>query len=171
MAPQLPKLDVAGIVEDSITDGPGLRFTLFVQGCPHHCAGCHNPQTHAFGAGTPMTVEEVYRKLRSNPLQTGVTFSGGEPFCQAEALAALAKWVKRDGYELAVYSGFTFEALLRMETPGVRELLEQCDILVDGRFVLEKKDLLLRFRGSGNQRIIHVPESLKLGVAVPDTTW
>jgi len=89
MEPPILTIDVAGMDEDSITNGPGLRFVLFVQGCPHHCIGCHNPQTHRFHAGRLFTVEELFRQIRSNPLQTGVTFSGGEPFCQPEPLAEL----------------------------------------------------------------------------------
>ncbi len=173
MEPQTGRIDVAGIDEDSITNGPGLRFVLFVQGCPHHCIGCHNPQTHAFGVGRSFTVDELYRQVCANPLQTGVTFSGGEPFCQPEPLAELAVRLKNYGYDLAAYTGYTFEQLLASTRPGVRELLEQLDILVDGPFILEKKDYLLNFRGSGNQRILNVPESLKAGTAVlsNDPDW
>ncbi len=168
---QKTTLNVAGIVEDSITDGPGLRFSLFVQGCPHKCVGCHNPQTHQFGAGQEMTLAEIFDKLRSNPLQSGVTFSGGEPFCQPQGLAILAKEIKACGYDLAAYSGYTFEQLVELPRPGVKELLSQLDVLVDGRFMIEKKDLLILFRGSGNQRIIDVQASLKAGEVVLDKTW
>ena len=174
MEPPILTIDVAGIDEDSITNGPGLRFVLFVQGCPHHCIGCHNPQTHRFHAGRLFTVEELFRQIRSDPLQTGVTFSGGEPFCQPEPLAELAARLKPFGYDLAAYSGYTFEQLAASTRPGVRKLLEQLDILVDGPFILEKKDILLSFRGSGNQRILDVPASLREGHAIltanPDWT-
>ena len=84
-------LDLSGIVGDSIVDGPGIRVTVFCQGCPHHCPGCHNPETWEFGCGTPMDEEDILSIVRSNPLCRGVTFSGGEPFAQAEGYAKLAK--------------------------------------------------------------------------------
>ncbi len=173
MEPPTRTIDVAGIDEDSITNGPGLRFVLFVQGCPHRCTGCHNPQTHAFGAGRIFTVDELFRQIRANPLQTGITFSGGEPFCQPEPLAELAARLNPHGYDLAAYTGYTFEQLFASTRPGVRELLEQLDILVDGPFIPEKKDFLLSFRGSGNQRILNVPESLKAGrpILTTDPDW
>ncbi|MBR2743039.1 MAG: anaerobic ribonucleoside-triphosphate reductase activating protein [Clostridia bacterium] len=163
---------IAGIVGDSITDGPGLRVAVFVQGCPHHCEGCHNPTTHDFSGGTPMSVSDVYKIIKKNPIIKGVTFSGGEPFCQASPLASLAKLVKADGLELAVYSGYTFEELLKLSKSdeGVMALLSLCDTLIDGRFVLSERSLSIRFRGSRNQRIIDVQKSLEAGEAVPDTT-
>ncbi|MBQ1335206.1 MAG: anaerobic ribonucleoside-triphosphate reductase activating protein [Clostridia bacterium] len=163
---------IAGIVGDSITDGPGLRVAVFVQGCPHHCEGCHNPTTHDFSGGTPMSVDEIYNIIKKNPIIKGVTFSGGEPFCQASPLASLAARLKRDGLELAVYSGYTFEELIKLSESdaGVMELLKLCDTLIDGRFVLSQRSLSIRFRGSKNQRIIDVKKSLEAGQAVPDTT-
>lgn len=170
---QKTMLNIAGIEEDSITDGPGLRFVLFVQGCPHHCEGCHNPETHEFGVGTNHSVEYLFNRIKRNPLQSGVTFSGGEPFCQPEGLALLARLLKADGYHIASFTGFTFEQLLASENPAVMELLNNLDILVDGPFVLSKRDLELRFRGSSNQRVLDVPASLKAGKAVPtnDPDW
>ncbi|MBQ3379339.1 MAG: anaerobic ribonucleoside-triphosphate reductase activating protein [Clostridia bacterium] len=163
---------MAGIVGDSITDGPGLRVAVFVQGCPHHCKGCHNPTTHDFEGGTPASVDDVYKIIKKHPLIKGVTFSGGEPFCQASPLAVLAKRIKADGLELAVYSGYTFEELMKLSKndESVLELLKYCDTLIDGRFVLAQRSLSIRFRGSKNQRIIDVPKSLKEGRAVLDTT-
>ena len=105
-------LELSGIVSDSIVDGPGIRTTIFSQGCPHHCPGCHNPETWAFGVGTKIPVEAVVDIVRENPLCRGVTFSGGEPFAQAEAFARLAKLLKGKGYEVASYTGYTFEELL-----------------------------------------------------------
>ncbi len=164
---------VAGMEQDSITNGPGLRFALFVQGCPHGCAGCHNPKTHPFDGGELRTMAELLRTIRRNPLTTGVTLSGGEPFCQAREMAPLARELRIGGYEIAVYSGFTWEELLLEPHPGARELLEQCDILVDGRYIAEERDLLLRFRGSANQRILDVPASLTAGrpVLSRDPRW
>lgn len=164
----LPKLiNVAGTEQDSITNGPGLRYVLFVQGCPHHCVGCHNPQTHRFGAGVNRSVEDIYQEIRSNPLQTGVTFSGGEPFCQAGPLAELARMLKRDGYDIIVYTGFRFEYLADSPDSGIHDLLELADVIVDGKFVLERRDILLKFRGSDNQRILDVKRSLAEHAPVP----
>lgn len=158
-------LDLAGIVSDSIVDGPGLRTTVFTQGCPHHCPGCHNPETWEFGCGTPMEEEAVLAIVRANPLCRGVTLSGGEPFAQAESCAKLAWLLKEQGYEVASYSGFLFEQLLR-GTPAQQELLKCLDILIDGPFVAEQKSLELTFRGSRNQRILDVPKSLAAGKAL-----
>ena len=159
-------LDLSGIVSDSIVDGPGIRVTVFCQGCPHHCPGCHNPETWEFGRGTPMEEETILEIVRSNPLCRGVTFSGGEPFAQAEGYAKLAKLLKAHRYEVASYSGYTFEQLLR-GTPAQKELLANIDVLIDGPFLMEERSLELSFRGSRNQRILDVPKSLAAGQAVP----
>ena len=158
-------LDLAGIVNDSIVDGPGIRMTVFAQGCPHHCQGCHNPETWTFGCGTPMEEERILEIVRTNPLCRGVTFSGGEPFAQAEGFARLAKLLKEKGYEVASYSGYTFEELLHGSAEQ-QELLRSIDVLIDGPFVLAEKSLEVTFRGSRNQRIIHVPKSLSAGEAI-----
>ena len=158
-------LDLSGIVEDSIVDGPGIRVTVFCQGCPHHCPGCHNPETWEFGCGTPMEEETILSIVRSNPLCRGVTFSGGEPFAQAEGFARLARLLKDAGYEVASYSGYTFEQLYD-GTPAQRQLLSLIDVLIDGPFVLSERSLQLAFRGSRNQRILDVPKSLAAGAAV-----
>ena len=158
-------LDLSGIVSDSIVDGPGIRTTVFAQGCPHHCPGCHNPETWPFDCGTQVPVEAVVEIVRSNPLCRGVTFSGGEPFSQPEAFTKLAQRLKERGYEIASYSGYTFEELLRgSETQ--KQLLSSLDILIDGRFLLAEKSLEIPFRGSRNQRILDIPKSLETGKAV-----
>ncbi len=162
-------LDLAGMAGDSIVDGPGIRTTLFAQGCPHHCPGCHNPETWAFGCGTPMSTEDVLAMVRANPLCRGVTFSGGEPFAQAGEFARLAVLLKEAGYEVASYSGYTFEQLLE-GTPEQRELLGAIDVLIDGPFVQALRSLELNFRGSSNQRILNVPASLAAGQAVMETS-
>lgn len=158
-------LNLSGIVSDSIVDGPGIRVTVFCQGCPHHCPGCHNPETWDFGCGTDMDEETILEIVRSNPLCRGVTFSGGEPFAQAEGYAKLAKLLKAHRYEVASYSGYTFEQLLS-GTPAQRELLRHIDVLIDGPFLMAEKSLELSFRGSRNQRILDVPKSLAAGIAV-----
>lgn len=165
-------LDLSGIVSDSIVDGPGIRTTVFCQGCPHHCPGCHNPETWDFGCGTPMDAQTILEIVRSNPLCRGVTFSGGEPFAQAEGFAELGRLLKTHGYEVAAYSGYIFEELLG-GSPAQRELLETIDILIDGPFLLEQRSLELSFRGSRNQRILSVPASLaaKQAVCVTSGRW
>ena len=163
---------VAGVIGDSITDGPGIRMAVFVQGCPHHCPGCHNPETHPSEGGEARTAQDLLQKLDKNPLLSGVTLSGGEPFCQAAALLPLAEGVRARGLELAAYSGWTYEQLL--EQGGDKEaLLRLCHVLVDGPFVLAERSLSLRFRGSKNQRIIDVQRSLAEGRAVlmQDGRW
>lgn len=165
-------LRIAGTVGESITDGPGFRFTIFTQGCPHHCEGCHNPQTHDYNGGEIVDTDTLWEKIRANILLSGVTLSGGEPFEQAGALLDLARKVKGAGLELAAYSGYTFEQLIAAGGDRL-ELLKLCDVLVDGRFVLAEKSLMLRFRGSKNQRLIDVKKSLENGVVyeMHDGRW
>ena len=161
-------LNLRGIVSDSIVDGPGIRTCIFCQGCPHHCPGCHNPETWDFGCGTDMEEERLLEIVRSNPLCRGVTFSGGEPFAQAAGFARLARLLKSAGYEVASYTGFTFEELLA-GSEDQKKLLESIDVLIDGPFLLSEKSLEVPFRGSRNQRILDVPRSLAAGQAVETT--
>ncbi|MBQ2614210.1 MAG: anaerobic ribonucleoside-triphosphate reductase activating protein [Clostridia bacterium] len=162
------ELRISGIVPESIVDGPGIRYTVFVQGCPHHCEGCHNPQTHDFDGGRVVSLDGILAEIKKNPLLSGVTFSGGEPFCQPEALTELGKEIKALNLNLVCYSGFTFEELLKLgeKNPAILELLKLTDILIDGKFVLAEKSLMLKFRGSKNQRVLDVPASLTTGTAV-----
>ena len=154
------KLKVSGIIEESIVDGPGLRFTIFTQGCPHRCPGCHNPQTHDFDGGKWMTVEELIGMFDADPLLAGMTFSGGEPFCQPAPLLLLARLVKARGKSVVIYSGYTIEALMEMAAgnKAIDELLSLCDLLIDGPFIEQYKDLDLLLRGSSNQRILDLSE-------------
>lgn len=156
---------IANYVQDSIVDGKGLRFTLFTQGCPHLCEGCHNPQTHDFQGGREMSVDEIVSIILKNPLTDGVTFSGGEPFCQAADCAEIARRVKEKGLDIWAYSGWTFDQLLR-GTPEQQELLRLCDVLVDGPFILSQRSLTLKWKGSANQRVIDVPKSLEAGQVI-----
>ena len=162
-------LELSGIVSDSIVDGPGIRTTVFSQGCPHHCNGCHNPETWEFGCGTAIEEERIVQIVKENPLCRGVTFSGGEPFAQAEGFAKLARLCKAQGYEVASYTGYTFEQLLH-GTPVQKLLLESIDVLIDGPFVLAEKSLEVSFRGSRNQRILDVKKSLEAQRAVEITS-
>ena len=162
------EIRLAGVVPNSFVDGPGIRFTIFVQGCPHRCPGCHNPATHDFGGGRTADTDRIFSKITSDPLVKGVTFSGGEPFCQSAPLADLGEKLKAAGYHIMCYSGYTFEELLEKSAVNgdIRKLLGVIDVLVDGRFVLSERSLELRFRGSRNQRLINVPISLETGKAV-----
>ncbi|WP_297232524.1 anaerobic ribonucleoside-triphosphate reductase activating protein [uncultured Flavonifractor sp.] len=157
---------IANVVSDSIVDGPGLRFTVFTQGCPHHCPGCHNPDTHDPAGGREVTVEELAEQMESNPLTDGLTLSGGEPFDQAEECAALAARARARGLNVWAYTGYLYETLLEREDGGVPALLEQLDVLVDGPFVEKLKSYDALFRGSTNQRLIDVPKSRASGKVV-----
>lgn len=146
---------LSGIVEESIVDGPGLRYVLFTQGCPHHCKGCHNPQTHSFEGGFPFTAEAALAQMRENPLLSGITLSGGEPFEQPRALCAVAEGVHAMGKTVVTFTGYTYEALLdRRDDAWTARLLELTDLLIDGPYVENLRDLELRFRGSSNQRLL-----------------
>ncbi|AFQ42555.1 anaerobic ribonucleoside-triphosphate reductase activating protein [Desulfosporosinus meridiei] len=160
-----PDLRIAGIIEESIVDGPGIRFVVFAQGCNHHCPGCHNPETQPFDRGTVVQIETLLRQMSKNPLLDGVSISGGEPFEQAEVLAELAAQVQKKGLNVVTYTGYIYEEILAnaSEQPGWSRLLKHTDILVDGRFELAQRNLLLKFRGSENQRLIDVKKSLESG--------
>ena len=160
------KLRIAGTVNDSIGDGPGIRYTIFTQGCPHHCPGCHNPQTHDFAGGQDADVEKILEEIFNNPILSGVTFSGGEPFCQAEALLPIAEAIKKKGKHLMIYTGYLLEHLQKMENAGVQRLLELADVIVDGPFILAEKNLTLSYRGSENQRVIDMVKTRKSGEVV-----
>lgn len=149
---------ICGLVNDSIVDGPGIRLTVFTQGCPHHCPGCHNPQSHSFEGGQLRDIDEILTMAKENPLLDGITLSGGEPFCQPEACAQIAVGAHKLGLNVWCYTGYSYENLLASKEKHA--LLEQVDILVDGPFILEERSLDIRFRGSKNQRIIDVKNSL-----------
>lgn len=157
---------IAGTVQDSIVDGPGFRFTVFTQGCSHHCPGCHNPQTHNPSGGTEHTVEELLERMRSNPLTDGLTLSGGEPFEQPEDCLLLAQGAHESGLNVWSYTGYLFEFLRDQGTEAQKALLRELDVLVDGPFLLEQRTLSLPWRGSRNQRVIDVPKSLENGDVV-----
>lgn len=162
------KLRLAGVIRESIVDGPGWRFVVFVQGCPHHCPGCQNPQTHDFDGGYETTVGNIVNAVKENKLLSGITLSGGEPFTQAKALTVLAKEIKALGLDVMSFSGWTYEELLHGANPenGWRELLEELSYLIDGKFLIAEKSLELKFRGSKNQRIVDVKKSLASGTTV-----
>ncbi len=147
-----------GTASESIVDGPGVRFVIFVQGCPHHCPGCHNPESHDPSGGKLSSTLDLWKEIQRDPLLTGVTFSGGEPFLWADELADIGAAARDAGLDVMTYTGYTYEQLLkRGETDlSVRRLLTVTNYLVDGRFEQDKRDLTLKFRGSRNQRILDV---------------
>lgn len=162
------QMRIAGTINDSIVDGPGFRFTVFTQGCPHHCPGCHNPKTHDFEGGKLADTQEIIEKFRKNELLDGITLSGGEPLCQSEACRVLAQAAHESGLNVWCYTGYTFEELMEgfEAHPEWAALLQEVDVLVDGRFILAQRTLEARFRGSKNQRLIDVPASLAQGRAM-----
>ena len=156
---------IAGLVHDSIVDGPGLRYVVFTQGCSLCCEGCHNPDTWDQQGGYETTVDDIIKDLISNPLTDGLTLSGGEPFEQAASCASLAAFARTKGLNVWVFSGRTFEELQNdaKSDNDISNLLTQTDVLVDGRFVLKERTLSLKWCGSTNQRVIDVQKSLKTG--------
>ncbi len=154
-----------GLVTDSIVDGPGFRTSIFTQGCPHHCPGCHNPGSHDFEAGTVYTLDDIEKKFSGNPLLDGVTLTGGEPFCQAAACAELARRAHTRGLNVWTYTGYTYEKLTEIAAsdPDVAALLAVTDVLVDGPFLLSERSLELDFRGSRNQRLIDLNQTRATG--------
>lgn len=159
---------IAGIVKESIVDGPGIRFCIYAQGCRHNCLGCHNPQTHPFDGGNLKNVDSIIEMVKKNPLLDGITLSGGEPFEQAEAFAELARRVHDIKLDVITYTGYTYEEIIRdcKIKKGWESLLNETDYLVDGPFEINKKNPLLKFRGSENQRIIDVKASKRNGQIV-----
>lgn len=159
---------LAGLQPESIVDGPGIRFTVYFQGCSHRCPGCHNPETHDAAGGSLVQLDQLLAQIKSSRAIGGVTFSGGEPFEQTPAAAALAAEVARLGLDLVIYSGYTFEELIikSKSDQSTGYLLQAGRLLVDGPFVQAEKDLNLAYRGSRNQRLIDLSRSLNSGNAV-----
>jgi anaerobic ribonucleoside-triphosphate reductase activating protein len=153
----------ADLQSDSIVDGPGLRTVIWTQGCGHHCKGCQNPQTWDFNGGGEVPIDMVLEAIDELEYQAGITFSGGDPMYQIEAFIELAKYVHECNMNVWVYTGFTYEELIKLGKKDKKylDVLKEIDILVDGPFVNSLKSFAVKFRGSSNQRIINVPESLK----------
>jgi len=145
---------IQNTIHDSIVDGPGLRFVVFAQGCPHVCPGCHNPDTHAPSGGREVAVADIIADMLGNPLTDGLTLTGGEPFAQVADCTVLAKAARAAGLNVWCYTGWTLEALQNME--DAQPLLREIDVLVDGPYIAEKRSLNLLWRGSTNQRIINL---------------
>lgn len=151
------KIRLAGIIENSISNGEGIRKVIFAQGCKHHCKGCFNPSTHDFNGGYECDTDKIVERINNDYMIDGVTFSGGDPFEQAEAFAEIAKKINPE-LDIWCYTGYTLQELLDKanEKPEWVDLLTNIDVLVDGRFEEDKKDRNLKFKGSSNQNIIQL---------------
>lgn len=155
---------IAGIVDESIVDGPGFRLAVFTQGCPHNCEGCHNPESHAFDGGKIMDTADIIKNMQDNILLDGITLTGGDPFCQPAPCIELAKAAHAAGLTVWAYSGWTYDELCA--DAEQRALLSEVDVLIDGPFILAQRTLDKRFMGSKNQRAIDVKRSLAEGRAI-----
>lgn len=160
------QIRIAGVEPESIVDGPGYRLTVFAQGCPHGCPGCHNPQTHDFAGGRVTDTQEIIAQLGKNPLVRGVTLSGGEPMMQPEPMREIALAARERGLNVWCYTGFTLDALLAEGRDDRLALLKVIDVLVDGPYLAHERSLGLLYRGSKNQRLIDMPATLRAGHAV-----
>ena len=152
------------IQRDSIVDGEGIRSVIWTQGCIHNCPGCHNPLTHDINGGFVVDTQDLKKQIDELSGQDGITLSGGDPLEQPRACAELAKYCKKLNLSVWCYTGYTYEALLEKAKldKNIMELLRNIDVLVDGRFIKALKSYDVIFRGSKNQRLIDVPQSLKL---------
>ena len=167
------RLAVPHIQKDSIVDGEGIRSVIWTQGCPHHCPGCHNPETHSLKSGESIDIEKIIAEIDKLEGQDGITFSGGDPMLQPEPCTKIAKHCHKKGFNVWCYTGYKYEELLELSKREVAilDFLKQIDILIDGRFILAKKSYDVIFRGSKNQRIIDVKESLKKNKTVLITKY
>ena len=161
-------LRIAGILDESVVDGDGVRLTVFVQGCAHRCRGCQNPETQPMEGGHIIDTAKILAEVAENPLLTGVTFSGGEPSLQPAPLAELAKAIHQRGLDVWSYSGYTLEELQERaeKDKATRALLKELDVLVDGSYEEDQRDLTLHFRGSRNQRVIDMKKTSATGRVV-----
>ncbi len=159
------KIRLSGITKESIVDGLGFRYVVYAQGCNHNCKGCHNPSTHSFEGGKIMDIDNILNEIKKNPMLDGITCSGGECFEKAEQFAHIAKGVKSMGLNVWAYTGYTMEEILKAkdERNGWNDFIKHIDVLVDGEYQENKKDLSLCFRGSSNQRIIDMQRTLNTG--------
>ena len=146
---------------ETIVDGEGIRYSIYLSGCKHHCHGCQNPESWNPMAGKPVTrevINEIVKYVDSNPLLDGITFSGGDPFFNPEEFLNLVREIKlRTAQNIWCYTGYTFEELL--DDPRRKPILNYIDVLVDGRFEQSLYSPVLEFRGSSNQRILKIDHS------------
>jgi anaerobic ribonucleoside-triphosphate reductase activating protein len=161
------KIRLSGIVKESIVDGPGIRYVIFVQGCQHNCFHCHNPHTHDIQGGYMMDIDELAHDINNHPYIAGVTLSGGEPFLQVKACSTLLSKIHVNKNIIA-YTGFTYEYLIQSSkyNKNLFQLLNQIDYLIDGKFEYLLRNLTLKYRGSSNQRMIDLKESISSGQVI-----
>ena len=161
-------MKIAGLVQDSIVDGPGLRFAVYTQGCDFKCDNCHNPVTWDPDGGTEISTDELIKQMCSNPLTDGLSLSGGEPLMQTEECIRLAAAAREKGLNVWLFTGYDFDEIMILiaSKPNVKELIELTDVLIDGRYIHSKRSLALRWRGSSNQRVLDTAKSLEKGQAV-----
>ena len=158
---------IANVIDESFVDGDGIRFSIFMQGCPHHCKGCHNPSTHDFNGGSIIDTEKLIKKFNSNPIINGITLTGGEPLCQIIAATELAAAAKNSNLNVWCYTGYTYEYLIDEESTDnvffthtqINKFFDYIDVLVDGSFIESQRDLTMQFCGSKNQRLIDLPKT------------
>ncbi|MDR3194537.1 MAG: anaerobic ribonucleoside-triphosphate reductase activating protein [Tannerella sp.] len=157
-------LSVLDVVEDTTVDGPGFRTAIYAAGCPHHCEGCHNPQSRDINRGTPHAIDRILERI-GNAEFANVTFSGGDPLFQVAGFTELARRIRLEtGKTIWCYTGYTFEQI--MASGELSQILPYIDVLVDGPYMQTLKDESLRFRGSSNQRLIDVAASLAAGQVI-----
>lgn len=159
-------MNISGYINESLVDGIGVRTTIFISGCKHNCDGCQNPDVQNFNNGKKFTLDvqmDIINQIKNNPLIKGITLSGGDPMFSAKEVCDFIKLVKNELENINIwcYTGFTFEEIINSKNIHMINLLKMCDVLVDGRFIKNQKDITLSFKGSKNQRIIDVQKSLK----------
>ena len=159
------KIRIADFIENSFVDGEGIRFAIFVQGCPHHCKGCHNPTTHDLYGGKLVDTEYLIEKVKKTPLIKGITLTGGDPLCQIKAVTEIARAAKSFNLNVWCYTGYIYEDIVAdnqrenkfFTAAEIEKFLDYVDVLVDGPFILSQMDLTMPFCGSKNQRLIDIP--------------
>ena len=154
-----------GLVENSFVDGPGIRMAIFFQGCIRHCEGCHNPNSWPMYGGERMDTNDIIKKIANDPLLTGITLTGGEPFLQPTQALVLATFARQRGLSVWCYTGYTFEEISEWED-NRKTLLKNIDVLIDGPFEIDKMSLDIPWRGSTNQRLVDVQKSLETGKVI-----
>lgn len=153
------EIRLSGVISESIVDGPGIRYVIFTQGCPKRCFMCHNANTQPLEGGYIESLDKLVNEWRENPLLTGITISGGEPFIQPQKVLYLVRKAKETGLNVVLYSGFYYEELLKMNNDCINAILKEADYLIDGPFEYQLKNLNLLFRGSSNQKIIDLSKT------------
>lgn len=151
---------LAGTISDSIVDGPGIRYVIFFQGCSHKCKGCQNPHTHDFNGGYYISTDDLLQTIPTNSMLSGVTLSGGDPLDQLEDCADLVVRLKKQNINIWLYTGYTYEELIAKKDSQIDIILRNIDVLVEGPFIVSQRSWDLNYKGSKNQRIIDMPETI-----------